>query len=192
MRVALDVVRVEADQPEQVGDPLVLRLAAGEVMGLDRLGDDRPDRHPRVEGSIGVLEDDLHPAAILAQLARVEGRQVDAVEPDGPAGRVAEPDHRPADRALAAAGLADQAERLAAADRERRPVDRLDGPLLGLEDPRPDREVDSQVVDLDQVGRIVGGALGAFGAGVTVAVIRSTRRARSPSSARSAPVPRAG
>ena len=38
VRVALDVVRVEPDQPEQLGDPLGLRLALGQVVGLDRLG----------------------------------------------------------------------------------------------------------------------------------------------------------
>ena len=41
-----------------------------------------------------------------------------------PAGRRVEPDDRPAGRALAAARLADQAERLAAAQRERDAVDR--------------------------------------------------------------------
>ena len=52
--------------------------------------------------------------------------QVDAVELHRAGGRLAQADHRPPGRALAAARLADEAERLALADLEGHVVDRLD------------------------------------------------------------------
>ena len=72
-------------------------------------------------------------------------------------GRLAQADQRAAGRALAAAGLADQPERLAPADLEGDAVDGLDRPDLGLEDARPDREVDLEVLDLDEVWLRLGG-----------------------------------
>ena len=77
--------------------------------------------------------------------------QVDAVEGDLALRRLAQPDQRAPGRALAAAGLADQPERLAATDGERDAVDRLHRPDGLLEDARADREVDLEVLDLDQV-----------------------------------------
>ena len=67
---------------------------------------------------VRVLEDHLHPAAQLPQLARrralVRSWPSNVIEP---AGGLVQPDDRPAGRALAAAGLADEAERLAAPER---------------------------------------------------------------------------
>ncbi len=77
VRIAADVRRVEADDPEQVRDPVALRLARGEVVGLERFGDRRADGHPRIERAVRVLEDDLHPPPHPAQrvgLERSSGR----------------------------------------------------------------------------------------------------------------------
>ena len=68
-----------------------------------------------------------------------------------PGGRLVEPEHRPADGRLAAAGLADEAERLAALDRERHAVHGLDVTDVAVEDdPALDREPDLEVVELDE------------------------------------------
>ena len=63
----------------------------------------------------------------------------------------------PPDRRLAAAGLPDEAERLAPADVEVDPVDRLDRGDLALQDPALDREDLDQIVDLDEVGLVRSG-----------------------------------
>jgi hypothetical protein len=49
----------------------------------------------------------------MAQLGRRRVHEVDALEDDLARGRLLEPQDQPADRGLAAAGLADQPERLA-------------------------------------------------------------------------------
>src|SRR6185295_17508898 len=136
VRVAADIVRVEPDQPQQLRDAGGLVGAAGQIVGLDRLAYDRAHRHPWVEGSVGILEDDLHPAPVPAQLVTLEREEIDAVEADRAGRRVAQPDHRPADRALAAARLTHEPERLAPADLDGHPVDGPDGPLDRLEDAR--------------------------------------------------------
>ena len=39
-------------------------------MNRERLSDNRPDRHPRIERSIGILKDDLHVAPPPPKICR--------------------------------------------------------------------------------------------------------------------------
>ena len=64
--------------------------------------------------------------------------------------------NRAARRALAATGLADESEGLALAHLEGDAVDGLHRPDLALEDPLADREIDLEVLDLDEVGLVRG------------------------------------
>ena len=82
-------------------------------------------------------------------------RDVLSVE-DDPAGRgLVQAQQRPADRRLAAARLAHQAQRLAVADLERDVVHGLDVADVAVEhDAALDREVDLEVLDLDQVALV--------------------------------------
>ena len=106
---------------------------------------------PWVEGGKRILEDHLHAPPQRTELLVVEVRDVLAVEEHLAAGRLVEAQDRAADRRLAAARLADQAERLAAADLERDAVDGLDVADVAVEDdPALDREVELQVLELDQ------------------------------------------
>src|SRR6185503_9197900 len=74
-----------------------------------------------------------------------------AVEDDLPLGRPVETDHRPADRRLAAPRLADEPKRLAARDRQRDVIDRLDVADVPVEhDPALDRKIHLQILDLDE------------------------------------------
>ncbi len=63
-----------------------------------------------------------------------ERRDVLTVEQDPAARRLEEPEHRPPDRRLAAAGLADETERLAARDPQAHAVDGLDVADVPVED----------------------------------------------------------
>ena len=121
------------------------RLAHVEVR-LERLADLAPDREHRVQARHRVLEDhrDL-PAADVPQLLVGELRSgrdprksalpaVDATRP----GRI--PSSASDGDALAAAGLADDPERLAGRDVERDPVDGVDRPARGP-------ELDTEVLD---------------------------------------------
>ena len=74
-------------------------------------------------------------------LLPLERRDVGAVEHDAARGRLDQPQQRAADRRLATARLADEAERLAATDREADVVDRLHVADLAVHDAADDREV---------------------------------------------------
>ena len=122
-----------------------------EVVHAQRLADDAPDAVARVERRERILEDHLHPAAERPQLALAEVRDVLAVEHDRAGGRLVEAQDRAADRRLPAARLADEAERLAAPDRERDVVDRLHVADVAVEhDAALDREPDREVLELDE------------------------------------------
>ena len=100
---------------------------------------------------------------------------------DRAAGRLVEAQDRPADRRLAAARLADEAERLAALDRQRDAVDRLHVADVAVhDDPAPDREPD---LNLDEgcrrhLGRAAGRRCGRLNA-----ALATERAARCHSSA---------
>jgi len=49
VRIAVGEVRVEADDAQKLLNALGLLLAAREVMDLDRLADDVPDGHSRIQ-----------------------------------------------------------------------------------------------------------------------------------------------
>src|SRR5690606_35040735 len=81
----------------------------------------------------------------------VHGAEVGAVKADAARGRRHQLQEAARDRALAAARLADQAQRLALADGEADAVDRLHLADRAPEhDPPGDRKVLLQVADLDQ------------------------------------------
>ena len=152
VRVAVREVRVETDDLQELLHPLGLRLALREVMDLERLADDVADGHARVQRRVRVLEDHLHPAAHLAHLLAAELRELDAVELHLTGRRLVELEDGASGRGLAAAGLADEAERLALLDEEVDAVDRAHGADLALEDdPLRQREVHLERGDLEQV-----------------------------------------
>ena len=103
---------------------LALLLGLRELVHLEALGDDLADGEPRRQRAIGVLEHDLHLPAQRAHLAAAQAVDARAVELDG-ALALDQPQQRQAERGLAGAALADDADRMALADIERNAVDRL-------------------------------------------------------------------
>jgi hypothetical protein len=80
-------------------------------------------------------------------------RDVGAAEADRPGGRLVETQHHAADRGLAAAGFADQPERLARHHVQRNVVDRLHRRGLGRQEPGARRlhgEIFLQMIDHQQ------------------------------------------
>src|SRR5947207_10001297 len=125
----------------------------------------------RVQRRERILEDHLHPPAQRPQLVLAERGDVAPVEHDAAARRLVEAQDRAAERGLPATGLANQAEGLAAPDRERDPVDRLDVAHMAVEDEAAlDREPHPDVLELDQ--RPAAAAAG-FGARHRTATSRS-------------------
>ena len=95
-------------------------------MDDERLLQDLRDRHQGVQGSEGVLEDHLHVPADPAELMAGVVGDVLAREVNAAAGRSQEAKDQAAGGRLAAAALADQAERLAGLDGQVDAVDRVD------------------------------------------------------------------
>ena len=151
VRVVLEPFRGARDPDllEQLDGLLVRLLLRNVVVPPDRLRDLRPDRQRRVQRGHRVLEDhrDLAAAHVL-ELPLAQLRQVTAVVEDGAGDdlgrwlRDQAHDRERGDR-LAAAGLADDPERLALLDREADPVDGTDDALAG-------EEVRAEIVDFEQ------------------------------------------
>ena len=129
----------DAHAGEQVRGHLPRLLLALALMEHDRLGDLLADLHDRVQARHRVLEDHRDVvAADRAHLVVVDGAQVLVAEHERPldhlAGRVGdEPHERHGGDGLAGAGLADDADGLAAVEREAHAVDGLDHPGVGEE-----------------------------------------------------------
>ena len=86
----------------------------------------------------------------------MELQQVHTVELGGAGSRLLEAEQRPAKRRLAATGLADQAEDLAAPDVEGHVVDGPDVADDPAKDPGPDRVVGLEVLDRDEDPALTG------------------------------------
>ncbi len=142
MRIAVREVRIETDDLQKLLHALGLRAALREVMHLERLADDVPDGHARVERRVRILEDHLHPAAHATHLFAGERRELGAIELHRSRSGLVELEDRASGRRFAAAGLSDEAERLAPLDEEIDPVDGAHRTDLTLEDdPLRQREV---------------------------------------------------
>ena len=90
-------------------------------------------RHPRVEARIGVLEDDLHVAALLPHLSVAHVGDPLSVEEYLPRRRGQQAQHRASEGALPAAGFPDDPEGLPRADADADVVHRVQQSAARLE-----------------------------------------------------------
>jgi hypothetical protein len=141
VRIALPVVGREADFQEELRDALVA-IGFVEVVDDQRLGDDRPHGHARIQRRIRILKDDLHVPADAAQVAGVEVEHVLPFELDGAGGRLDEPEDAAPDGGLPRSRFAHEAERLASSDAE---ADAVDGFDVGDDAPE-DAALDGKVL----------------------------------------------
>ncbi len=117
-----------AGRPRRAG----CRRGSGAVVGrADAMHHLRLDQglghgHPRVERAERILEDHLHLPALPAQGLAAQSHADRTVEADRAGGRLDQPQHQPGDGGLAGTGFADQAEALAARQRERGIADGAD------------------------------------------------------------------
>jgi hypothetical protein len=121
--VAGELRRIEANQVEQFRDARPPGCLVTNSVNDQRFLHDVADAHPRVQGRIGILKNDLHVAPrlpepgsgvaqyVLASEAHLAGRWFD------------EPQNAPSSRGLAAAGFSDESERFSLVDREAHTID---------------------------------------------------------------------
>ena len=158
--IAIGRLRGHADACEHLVDDVAAVLPRPEAVDREALCDERADLHARVERADGVLEDDLHVPSHLFQVPVPEPDQIDAVEPDLARGRLEQAQDRAPQGRLAAAGLPDEAERLAAPDVQIDAVHGLQVAGGALEESLLDREVLLQAADAKQHIAVAVGRLG--------------------------------
>ena len=150
VRVPVHVVGRETDDLEQLAHPRARLLARQPAVDLERVAEDLPDALARVQRRVRVLEDHLHLAPVRAQPPPRQRRDVAAAEVHRARRRLVQPHEQTAERRLAAAGLADDAERLAAPNLERDAVDRVDDVAAAAERRAAHGEVLDEVACLDE------------------------------------------
>ncbi len=157
VRVLGHVQRRQADRLQQAADArFQFRFIRDDAVLHQRFADDVLHDPARVQAGVRILEDHLDTPAQLAAVGGLErGVGVLAVEGEAAAGRPVQAHQQLGHRALAAAGLADQGQRLAARDVEAHAVDRVEQlARLALDHPvqpgRRDVEGLGQVVRLHQ------------------------------------------
>ena len=82
MRIFAHLFASQADTRKEERDPLRPFRARADAIVCERLADDIARSHPRVERSIRVLENDLHPSTVRMHRHTIEARDIDAVEND--------------------------------------------------------------------------------------------------------------
>ena len=146
------MIGLEADELQEFlnASPRVLTLR--EAVNAQRFGDDVADGHARIERCIRILEDDLHLFAQFADFFAAEFSDVATFEEHFAFGRLEQPQHDATRGRLARTRFADEAERLAASDREIDPVYGLDVADVSRKHARADRKIFEEVADLDEIG----------------------------------------
>lgn len=103
--------RIETNLHERVNDCLFLLLRITHVVNAQPFADDLPDRHPRTQAAVGVLEDHLHLPAQRPHGALRHALQRLTLEADLAATGQQTKDSQPQGR-LARAAFADDPQRL--------------------------------------------------------------------------------
>ena len=150
VRIAVDVLAVEADDLHQVDDALHALVLVGDGLVDDhRLLDDLRAGLARIERRVRILEDHLHVLALLLRTRPLEVERL-ALEEDLAGGRLMQTHDAAAQRRLAAAGLADDAERLAAVHLQVDVAQRVQVLRLAADFARADLELLREIVDLEK------------------------------------------
>jgi hypothetical protein len=126
----------EPDALEQVGDARRARLLRHDRVHVEHLLEHLAYRHRRVQRRIRILEDHLDPLSELARRPLALPEHAPAFEEDVAGRRLLELEQQAAEGALTGAALADEAESLAALDRERDVLDRDERLLLAAQAPQ--------------------------------------------------------
>lgn len=135
---------------EEILDALPEFVTTGEAMNLEWLADDTTDAHAGIQGTCGILEDDLHLATDVPHLGGIHVEHVLALVLHDPGGRGDEAENRSTDGGLAAARLTHQTEGLAGIDLEVHAIDCANMIHHSLEDSPSNRKMSLEVLDFEQ------------------------------------------
>ncbi len=183
MRIALRVIRRQADVLQEPRDALLGFAPPRDAVHVERLGDREADGEARIEGGERILEDHLDIAPQRPHFGGWQLRDVAALELDAAAGDVDEAQKGAARRRLAAARFADECKRFSGREVEAHPLDRMDPAGHATEESRLHVEACGQIADLEDWCTVIrqrcrhhrfGGAIG--GQPVLLRTIGATHR----------------
>ncbi|MPM20519.1 hypothetical protein SDC9_66949 [bioreactor metagenome] len=111
VRVALQLFLRQSHGVSHPGNRLVqLRPGVAGEMGVQRLLQQSPHRHARIQGGVGILKDKLHVPPLLPQHFPVQRAEIVAPKINIPGGRLDEPQQRAPRGGFSAAGFTHQGE----------------------------------------------------------------------------------
>ena len=113
----------------------------------ERVRDALTNRHPWVQRRVRILEDDLHSLPERPEFPFLQVRDVRPLEADCARGGLNESKDRPTDGRFPASAFSDEPENLAAAQRERNAVDRVDGEVATPKNPCDSGELHGEMFD---------------------------------------------
>jgi hypothetical protein len=148
--VAVDGVAGQPDLVQQAPDDRSLLAGRAELLNRERLAHDAADAHAGIERRVRILEHELPISVQPLPLPESDLRQVPAGEADRAGRRALQAHDQPADRGLAAAGLADEPESGPGRDVERDARDRVHGAGPPLEEARRHRKLLDDVAELEE------------------------------------------
>jgi hypothetical protein len=150
MRVPVGCLSPETTPFQKMLDTFPELVTTREAMDLERFTNDSTDTHAWIEGTRGILKDDLHLASNVAHRGSVHVEQVLAVVSHDTRGRRDEAENGPTDRGFSTAGLTNQTKSLTRLDPEAHTIDCTDMIHHSLEDSSPNREVGLEILDFKQ------------------------------------------
>ncbi len=156
VRPAIEMLGREAHQVDQFADARLPFGAAGQPVHFERRLQDLADALARVQRRERILEHHLHIARHLAALVGRQRRDVAPFQAQRAGARLMQAHQRAAQRRLAAARLADDAQHLAGPDLHAHAVDRAQPRHLAPQQAAPYREIDRQALGLQQRRRHAG------------------------------------
>src|SRR4029077_1601700 len=113
------------------------------------------NRHGRIEGSVGILEDDLNPSAQRPKFLSSKPCDVLTVEEDLACRRFDQPYASPAYCGLSASALTDETQYLSRTNTKRHPIDCVDHCLFSLQETLDeghfDRKMHFEIVKLENL-----------------------------------------
>src|SRR3954452_2223125 len=112
MRITVHVGRIKSDLLKQVRHTVPSLTFISDAMYQHRLGDDRQDRHSRIQARVWVLENDLHVTAQRSQLTARRMRNIVILKDDSSAGRFVQAQNAAADRRFSATRFTNKSQSL--------------------------------------------------------------------------------
>ena len=142
---------VHADGAEQFKDAVATGFAAYAFVDDERLGDDIFDPEAGIEGTEGILKNDLHVAAEAAEFGLAGDKQIVTPKVNAAGSGFDKAEDQAAESTFAGAGFADQAESFAGIDGEGDIVDGANFTLGVASEERFSEGVDlGEVADFDE------------------------------------------